>query len=42
MAEQARTLMEPMTATATRIHITVSPEFVALLKRAKAGSASGR
>jgi hypothetical protein len=32
-----RTLVEPMTASAARIHITVSPEFVALLKRAKAG-----
>jgi len=34
---EARTLVEPMTATASRMHITVSREFVALLKRAKAG-----
>ncbi len=34
---QARTVVEPMTSTETRIHITVSPEFVALLKKAKAG-----
>ena len=34
---QPRTLVEPMTATETRIHITVSPEFVALLKKAKTG-----
>ena len=33
----ARTLVEPLTRTETRIHVTVSPEFVALLKRAKAG-----
>jgi len=32
-----RTLVEPLTRTETRIHVTVSPEFVALLKRAKAG-----
>ncbi len=32
-----RTVVEPMTSTETRIHITVSPEFVALLKKAKAG-----
>jgi hypothetical protein len=37
VALQARTLVEPMTATETRLHITVSPEFVALLKKAKAG-----
>jgi hypothetical protein len=34
---QARTVVVPMTATETRIHITVSPEFLALLKMAKAG-----
>ncbi len=34
---QPRTVVEPMTSTETRIHITVSPEFVALLKKAKAG-----
>jgi 5-methylcytosine-specific restriction endonuclease McrA len=32
-----RTLVEPMTATASRMHLTVSREFLALLKRAKAG-----
>ncbi|MEI6225987.1 MAG: HNH endonuclease signature motif containing protein [Deltaproteobacteria bacterium] len=32
-----RTVVEPMTSTETRLHITVSPEFVALLKKAKAG-----
>ena len=32
-----RTLVEPMTRTETRMHLTVSPEFVALLKKAKAG-----
>jgi hypothetical protein len=35
--EEERTLVEPMTATASRIHITVSREFLALLKKAKAG-----
>jgi hypothetical protein len=34
---RAQTVVEPMTPTETRIHITVSPEFVALLKKAKAG-----
>ena len=34
---EARTLVEPLTATESRIHITVSPEFVTLLKKAKAG-----
>jgi hypothetical protein len=34
---RARTVVEPMTSTETRIHITVSPKFVALLKKAKAG-----
>jgi hypothetical protein len=33
----ARTLVEPLTRTETRMHLTVSPEFVALLKKAKAG-----
>ncbi len=33
----ARTLVEPLTRRETRIHITVSPEFLALLKKAKAG-----
>jgi 5-methylcytosine-specific restriction endonuclease McrA len=32
-----RTLVEPLSRATTRLHITVSPEFVALLKRAKAG-----
>jgi hypothetical protein len=36
-AEVMRTVVEPMTSTETRIHITVSREFVALLKKAKAG-----
>jgi hypothetical protein len=35
--EESRSLVEPMTATASRIHITVSREFLALLKKAKAG-----
>jgi hypothetical protein len=34
---EARTVMEPLSALSTRLHITVSREFVALLKRAKAG-----
>jgi 5-methylcytosine-specific restriction endonuclease McrA len=37
VAVEAWTLVEPMTTTASRMHITVSPEFVALLKKAKAG-----
>jgi hypothetical protein len=37
MTLQARTVVDPMTATASRMHLTVSPEFVALLKKAKAG-----
>ncbi len=32
-----RTTLEPLPATATRIHLTVSPEFVALLRKAKVG-----
>ena len=32
-----RTLVEPMTATESRIHVTVSREFLALLKKARAG-----
>jgi len=31
------TVLEPLSPVASRIHITVTPEFVALLKRAKAG-----
>jgi uncharacterized low-complexity protein len=37
--EVERTLVEPMNATSSRIHITVSREFLALLKKAKAGQA---
>ena len=33
----ARTLVEPLTPRETRMHVTVSPEFVALLRKAKAG-----
>ena len=32
-----RTVVEPMTATSSRMHVTVSREFLALLKKAKAG-----
>ena len=32
-----RTIIEPMTATASRMHVTVSREFLVLLKKAKAG-----
>jgi len=32
-----RTLVEPLTRSETRIHVTVSPEFVKLLAKAKAG-----
>jgi hypothetical protein len=32
-----RTVVEPMTATASRFHVTVSRNFLALLKKAKAG-----
>jgi hypothetical protein len=34
---QARTVVDPMTSTETRMHLTVSREFVALLRKAKAG-----
>ena len=37
VAPAPRTVVEPLTRQETRIHITVSPEFVALLKKAKAG-----
>jgi hypothetical protein len=37
LTRQARTVVDPMTAAASRMHLTVSPEFVALLKKAKAG-----
>jgi hypothetical protein len=37
VASAPRTVVEPMTSTASRMHITVSPEFIALLKKAKAG-----
>ncbi len=33
----ARTTVEPLTATASRLHITVSREFLSLLKKARAG-----
>jgi 5-methylcytosine-specific restriction endonuclease McrA len=36
-AEVERMLVEPMTDVASRIHITVSRDFLALLKKAKAG-----
>jgi 5-methylcytosine-specific restriction endonuclease McrA len=36
-AEGERTRVEPMNATSSRMHITVTPAFVALLKKAKAG-----
>ena len=32
-----RTRVEPMTAASRRMHVTVSPEFLALLKKARAG-----
>ncbi len=35
--EGERTLVEPMTATSSRIHVTVSREFLALLRKARAG-----
>ncbi len=35
--EVRRTVVAPLTRTETRMHVTVSPEFVALLKKAKAG-----
>ena len=35
--EVERTLVEPMTATSSRMHVTVSRKFLALLKKAKAG-----
>jgi 5-methylcytosine-specific restriction endonuclease McrA len=35
--EEERTTIEPMTATASRMHVTVSREFLVLLKKAKAG-----
>jgi len=35
--EPPRTLVEPMTATLSRIHLTASRDFLALLKKAKAG-----
>ena len=35
--EVERTVVEPMTATSSRMHVTVSREFLALLKKAKAG-----
>ena len=35
--EAARTVVEPLTAQESRMHVTVSPAFLALLKKAKAG-----
>ena len=35
--ETPRTLVEPMTATLSRIHLTASRDFLALLEKAKAG-----
>ncbi len=37
LIQPERAQVEPMTATASRIHITVSPTFLPLLKRARAG-----
>jgi 5-methylcytosine-specific restriction endonuclease McrA len=37
--ERERTVVEPMSATSSRMHVTVSREFLALLKKAKAGQA---
>ena len=34
-------LVEPLTGTESRLHVTVSPEFLALLKKAKAGESHG-
>jgi len=39
VAVETRTMVEPMTATSSRIHLTVSREFLTLLKKAKAGQA---
>ena len=36
----SRTTIEPMTATASRMHVTVSREFLVLLKKAKAGQSN--
>jgi hypothetical protein len=36
-AEVTRTVVEPMTSTETRMHVTVSPAFMTLLKKARAG-----
>ena len=36
-SEVRRTVVEPLTRTETRMHVTVSPGFLALLKKAKAG-----
>jgi hypothetical protein len=36
-ASQARADVRPLTSTASRLHITVSPDFLALLERARAG-----
>jgi hypothetical protein len=36
-SEVARTMVEPLTSQESRLHVTVSPAFLALLKKAKAG-----
>jgi hypothetical protein len=36
-AVEGRTVVEPLTSTETRMHVTVSPSFMTLLKRARAG-----
>jgi hypothetical protein len=40
--EVERTVVEPMTATSSRMHVTVSREFLALLEEAKAGDSHRR
>jgi hypothetical protein len=37
IAPAPRTVVEPLTSTESRIHVTVSPEFMTLLKKARAG-----
>ena len=39
--EVERTVVEPMTARSSRMHVTVSREFLTLLKKAKAGTPTG-
>ena len=40
--EVRRTIVEPLTRTETRMHVTVSPAFLALLKKARAGQSHVR